>query len=378
MKMRGCLLGLILLGIASPLLSRSAELWKKLHQSSGGIESAVWSASGEIFVLEPSRFTRLSPDHSGANSRDLPWTQRISLSPLGRVYALITYEGVKEELNAAELTLYSMKDEPIWSVSHHVLNDIYPLDDGAAVAVRRNINILENTLFFFSAKGAILRSFELPAVREIWTSPTADRVLVNSGREGAILYTAAGEELLRCGPAYRAAFSRDGRWLAVLYGKKVTIFHNSKATYTGEMGGEIVRGASFSPDNSRFVAFTDHALYLLKNPGGEILLQRLLDPDSQLSFTSADVSPESGYIVAGIERDLGESVVGPERHPDGLIVIYRGDGVECRRDAVVYSRWNTTTPRVIFSHEGSQILVLTRDEILTASLQNLCAEGGAR
>ncbi len=378
MKMQVWLSGLILLGIASPLSSRAEELWKTLLRSSGGIESAVWDVSGDILILEQAKFTRLFSPQLNANSRDLPWSQRVSLSPGGRVYALITYEGVKEELNAAELTLYTAADVPIWSLSHHELNDIYPLDDGAAVAVRRNINIPENTLYFFSAGGEILRRFELPAVREIWTSPSADRILVNSGRDGAILYSASGEELLRCGSAYRASFSRDGRWLAVLYGNKVTIFHDARATYTGEMGGEIVRGVSFAPDNSCFVAFTDHALYLLKNPGGEVLRQHVMDVDSQLSFTSADVSREGAYIAAGIERDLGESVIGPERHPDGMVVIYRGDGVECCRRAVSYSRWNTTTPRVVFSHDGSQILALTRDEIITAPLEKLCAEGGER
>jgi WD40 repeat protein len=378
MKMKVCLSGLILLGIASPLLSRAAELWKEVLQSSGGIESAVWSASGEILVLEQARYTRLSADQLNASSRDLLGSQRIALSPGGSTYALITYEGVKEEPNAAELTLFTAADAPIWSLSHHDLNDIYPLDNGAAVAVRRNLNVPENTLYFFSSQGEILRRFELPAVREIWTSPSADRVLVNSGRDGAILYNAAGEELLRCGPAYRASFSRDGRWFAVLAGNKVTIFHDTKPTYTGEMGGEIVRGVSFSPDNTRFIAFTDHALYLLKNPGGEVLLRQVLEVDSQLSFTSADVSREGGYLVVGIERDLGESVIGPQRHPDGLIALYRGDGFECCRKAVSYSRWNTTTPRIIFSHDGSQILTLTRDEILIAPLKKLCAEGGER
>jgi len=358
--------------------AQAAGPWEVLARSPGAIESAALSSAGDVCVLEQLRFTRIASGTADVQQRDLPLSERIFLSPSGSVYASITYEGEQDMANAAILTLYGSNGQALWSLAHHPLNDVYPLESGGAITVSRNINLPKNDVYFFSPQGRLLQRLALPAVGEIKVSPSSDRILINSGVDGAILCDAAGNELARLGPTYRMFISNDGGWVAILYGPKMTLFHQGRATYTGELGGEIVRGIAFAPDNALLAAFTDHAFFLMKNPGGDVLLQRQLDAQGDLSFTSVDLTRDATCIAVGVERDLGESIKGPERHPEGEIRLYNRDGGICYQVGVTYSRWNTTTPRVKFSEDGSQLLVLTRDEVMRAPLASLCGKGGER
>lgn len=352
--------------------------WEILATSPGAIESATQGTAGDVCILEQLQFTHRTPAAGESIKCSLPLTERIFLSPGGNVYASISYDGEQEMLNAERLTLYAVDGTALWSITDHPANDVYPLDSGGAVAVSRNVNVRDNQVYFFSEDGKLLRQLPLPAPGEVKASSSSDRILINSAIEGAILFDSQGNELAKLGPAYRTSISRDGRWAAILHGPKMSIYHEGKLAYDAELGGEIVRGATFSVGSQYLAAFTDHALDLLENPGGRVLLQRQLDLQGELSFTSVDLTGDASCIAVGIERDLGESVKGPDRHPEGQIRLYDKDGSVCYQKNLTYTRWNTTTPRVNLSPDGRQLLVLTRDEVMRASLKDLCGNGGER
>lgn len=353
-------------------------LWEVLVSSPGRIESATIGHGGEVCVLEQLRFSRLSPYGAVPFTRELPLNERFFLSAHGSKYASIVYQGEKEMINAARMSMFSSDGRELWSLSHHPLNEVFPLESGGAVAAQRNINMLENQLYFFSPKGKLHKQLAVPALGEVMANSSGDRILVNSGTRGALLFNAVGELLSELGSAYRMSFSSDGRWVALLNGPELRLFYEGKPTYIGELGGEIVRGAAFSPENTLMAAFTDHAFFLMKNPGGKVLLQRQLDARGELSYTSVDLSENGEYIALGIERDLGPDVKGPQRHPEGEVLLYDRDGNILHRMGLKYSHWNTTTPRVRFSADGEQLLVLTRDEVIRATLEDLCRKGGVR
>jgi len=370
-----CLVMAVLASLTLALAALAVGPWEVLARSPGAIEAAALSPSGEVCILEQLRFTRILPGTAPAEVRDLPQAERIYVSPSGVVQASLVYEGVKDVANAARLSV-SRGGQTLWSLEDHPLNDIVPLESGGAVAVSRNLNLPKNSVYFFSPQGQLLKQIELPAVGEIKSSLTGDRILINSGVDGALLYDASGNQIAQLGSCYRMFFSDDGRWTAILYGPKVNLFVDGRAAYAGDLGGEIVRGVAFSPDNAQFATFTDHALFLMKNLGGEVLMQRQLDALGEWSFTSVDLTKDASCIAVGLERDLGSSVIGPDRHPEGEIRLYNLDGSICYQKGLTYSRWNTTTPRVQFSADGNRLLVLTRDEVLRAPVGSLCGTGG--
>lgn len=375
MKEREIIFALILALLFLTAAAWAEAPWEVLVRSDGGIVAASLSPAGDLMVQEQLRFTKVNPIGQ-ANAQDLPMSQRIFLSPSSGAYASISYEGPQDLPSAAALTVYRANGGELWTLSHHLLNDVYPFNSGAAVAVARNNSVLENQVYFFSAKGKTVKELTLSAVGEIRISPSDDRVLINSGVEGLLLFDTQGNQLADLGPAYRWNFSRDGRWVAVLYGPRMSLFHDGQATYVGEPSGEIVRGASFSPDNAHLAAFSDHAVVVLENPSGKVLMQEHLDMEGQFSFTSIDLTRDAACVVTGVERDLGESVQGPERHPDGQVRLYNLKGSICFQENVSYRHWNTTTPRVSFSPDGQSLMLLTRDEIRRAPLGSLCREGG--
>ena len=356
----------------------AAGPWEIVSKSPGNIECAIMGSAGEIYVLEQLRFQQSFPGKKADIVEELELAKRMFVSEGGGTYAAILYEGQGEVVHAEQLTIFSGNNQKLWSISNHPLNDVVPLESGGAVGIHRNINIHENDLYFFGGDGELLKQFSIPVLGEVKASSSGDRILVNSGVRGAILFDASGEELAELGPAYRMFLSDDGRWTAILYGPDLTVYHDGRATYKGQLGGEIVRWVRFSPDNSVIAAITDHAFFLLKNPGRKVLLQRQLDPVEQFSYTSVDVTREGELVALGIERDLGSQVKGPERHPDGKILLCGKDGETIYHKSVSYSRWNTTTPRVKFSVDGKILLVLTRDEVIKAAIADLSSKGGVR
>jgi hypothetical protein len=293
--------------LAQFLTARAQAPWTTLVRSDGGIETAAFTQTGAAMVQEQLRFTQVNS--SGQPTvQDLSAEKRMFLSPSGETYASINYEGVKDDAEAAALTLYRPGGTVQWTVSHHLLNDVYPANSGAAVAVARNINVLENRVYFFSAQGKQIQELMLPAVRDIQVSASDDRVLINSGTRGLLLFDLQGQHLANLGPAHGWAISSDGRWVVALYGPKMTFFHEGQATYTGEPSGEIVRGVSFSPDNAHLAVYSDHALVVYENPSGKVLLQENLEVSEQYLFTSVALTRGGDCIGTGLARDLGESV----------------------------------------------------------------------
>ncbi|HEX7343273.1 MAG TPA: hypothetical protein VF398_03355, partial [bacterium] len=206
MKKTVNLLVLMVLASLSPAFGAQAPgPWEILARSPGAIEAATLTTSGQVCVLEQLRFTRIAAGSVEAQVRELPMAERIYVSPSGAIQASITYEGVKDIANAAQMTV-SRDGQQLWSLEHHALNDVFPLESGGAVGVNRNINLPLNSVYFLSPHGELIKQLELPAVGEIKTSLSGDRILINSGVEGSLLYSAAGDEIARLGTAYRMFF----------------------------------------------------------------------------------------------------------------------------------------------------------------------------
>jgi hypothetical protein len=353
--------------------SQAKSPWEVVAQSPGEIINAVTSPAGKISIMEQTRFVR-----SSSEALDFSAKLRYFSSAGGTKYASMMYLAGGEYPTAAKMTVYSESSAELWSLSQQKLNDLVLLESGGAVGMNRNINLPENQVIFFDQKGARLKEISIPALGEVKAALTGDRVIINSGTMGALLYNSAGEKIADLGSAYRTSFSDDGRWLAILNGAKLTIFHEGTPTCAVNLGGEIIRGAVFSRDNASVAAFTDHALFLLRNPDGQVVLQRQLDAAGQLSFTSIDISSRDEIIATGVERDLGAEVKGPERHPEGEVRLYDLSGGVIYSRQIAYSHWNTTTPRVKFSANGAQLMVLTRDEITLAEVRDLTGKGGVR
>jgi hypothetical protein len=375
--MRNRLIMLTTILALTNLTARAEAPWEVLAQSPGAIQAAALSASGDLMIQEDLGFTQVSPAGQ-ASRRDLPMMERRFLSPSAGTYASIVYEGSADQPEAASMTIHRADGSVQWAMSHRFLNDVYPANSGAAVAVARAIGILENRVYFFSPQGELVKQVDLPAVGEILVNSASDRVLINSGTQGSLLFDMQGNQLAKLGPAHGLTFSPDGRWAAVLYGPQVNLFRDGKATYTGEPSGEIVRGVVFSNDNAHVAMYTDHALVVMENPSGKILMQNHLETDGPFLYTSIALTVNGGCLAAGVARDLGPSVLGPERHPDGQIRLYNLDGSVCFQKDVAFQHWNVTTPRVSFSADGKYLLVLTRDEVKRAPLASLGCKGGEK
>jgi hypothetical protein len=342
------------------------------------IETAVISPNAKVSVLEYSRLTNRALSSSKKTLLDLNSNERAFLSSGGAKYGVIDYEGAGEMATVARMTMYAEDGAVLWLVSHHPANDLVPLESGGAVAMHRNINVLDNFIYFFDTQGSLLKEMKIPALGEVKASKAGSRILVNSGKRGTLLCDDRGNILAEMGSAYRTALSNDGLWVALLYGSEFRVFREGALILNGELNGEIIRGASFAADSRILAAFTDHSFYLLSIPEGRILSSQQLDVGGQLSFTSVEMSPDGGLTATGVERDLGPGVVGPQRHPDGEIRLYDRSGNLLYRKQITYSHWNTTTPRVHFSADGKTLVVLTRDEVIKAPVSNLTTKGGAR
>ncbi|MFH1736030.1 MAG: hypothetical protein ABIE92_15095 [bacterium] len=355
----------------------AADSWTVLYRSPGQIQAMSLLTDQRVMIAEEMRLITVQKD-SNPQAVNFAANERCFVASDGSCYAVIRYEGGADVVSAAMVTLFRSDGQPQWTIGKHLMNDIVPLRNGGAVAAHRNISIKQNFVYFIDSSGRIVKQIEIAALGQIMASPTGDRILISSGVEGALLFDHQGVMISKLDEAYRMAFSDDGRWCALLYGPNVKIYNEGTPVYAGNLGGELPRGVSFNGDNSRLAAFTDHGLFILSIPSGKILMQRQLDTNEQLSFSSIDIMADGSLIAAGVERDLGSSVKGPERHPDGEIRLYDPKGTMLHQQPISYTAWNTTTPRVRFGNDDENLFVLTRDEVLQAAVTDLSGKGGVR
>jgi len=373
---RGFPLIIVVIALLATVCS-AGENWQTLFRLPGALQTISLLPDQKVMIKEELSLIKLN-DQNVSDHLSFANNERCFVAENGACYAVIGFEGNADVVSAAAVRMYTSDGSLLWTMERHQLNDLIVLPDGGAVAAHRNINIKSHPVFFINSSGSLIRQIKVPSLGQILASPTGDRILINSGTEGAFLYDKEGDLLARLDNAYRMSFSDDGRYCALLYGPNLKIYHDGSLVYESSLGGELPRGISFNGDNTQIAAFTDHHLFLLAIPSGKVLLERQLDPSDQLSFTSVDLTSDSKFIAVGIEHDLGSSVKGPERHPDGMVRLYNATGDILLTKEVSYSAWNTMTPKVKFDSTDKNLYVMTRDEVLKTSVVDPTVKGGVR
>jgi hypothetical protein len=206
-------------------------------------------------------------------------------------------------------------------------------------------------LRFFDAAGVEAGRADVGFYGERAFSADGSVFVVNDGRAGVRVFSAAGRELHNLGPAHRFAVAADGRLVALAQDDNLALYRDGVEQGRARLATPFVRELRFSGDGALVGWVERHGLRVLRTADlVEVLAWRPAATDPEP--VSLDLSGPGGPVLVGLGKSHGRCAV----------LLLGAGGTELWRSDTTRERWNALTPRVRFG-AGRDFSVETAEDI---------------
>jgi hypothetical protein len=313
-----------------------------------------------LLILLPTLLFGLEPEL--VSRTPLADTPEQFTSPNGRFYAEVDYDSGDTGHSAINRFVLQDRDSgKIYEKTNfgHTTFDI--ANSGVVVGISLDpVSTGRAELTFYSPKGAQLGAASVGLLRATGFSNDGSVYCVNDGISGLRVFSPDGTELYNFGVASWFALSPNGNRIAAVRIDSIELFDQGMALGQIPITSPVIRHMTFSPDGTE-LAFVDHNSLCLYRIVPLQPVFRYVERNSELSFTSIDVSSDNPVVAAGLAEDQGEGM--PDRHSRGFMYLFDTNGARLWDEEIDYRIWNPSIPDVYFS--GSRTLrVRTLEEVL--------------
>lgn len=320
---------------------------------------------GNIILSSPEAFQVMKSNGKEIFKAELGPNQHLVASEDGGFYGITTYSTKASPgfLAAERFELHSADGEKLWEIENPKVSEFLISPGGElVVGMSGGEGSPESALVFYDHAGELISSTAVRFPQGISFSADGKYVLVNSAKDGLLLFDDPGELKSKLGPCERFAISADGEYVAAVSNGSLRFYHQGKPIGEPQQVGPFVREMVFSPE-SEFLGLIDKKnLHLFKVKTGKLLLKHTLK-QAELSFVSLDLSPGGERTVTGLDLDKGSKAPPTERHTNGLVLVFHKDGSLIWHEEISYKLWSALFPRVQLSADGSRFSVTTREKI---------------
>jgi hypothetical protein len=337
----------------TPLLDSPEDLVRVVPLAQGG--AALLDQRG-IDVVRPGE-ARVSVVRASEG-------QRVVIADGGGFYGIITHrDGPADFAPTKSFELRSMDGALVWSMG--ATEDVtYAISStGAVVGLSLNINTPErNSLHFYGAGGVVNATKTIP----ILTGGKFDadgRVFTAQSATGGIqVFDPIGTPLWAVDDAKMSATTPGGQMTAVLRTGSLRLLRAGISIAEVPIESDfLVRRIAIAPDGSRTAIAGKHEIRVFDSAlAPTAVIQSGADA---FSWTSIDVAPSNGWILACVARDLGPTTPVDHRHPDGEVRAYDASGALVHRASLRFGAWNIFTPTAILDRSGRAATITTRRSV---------------
>jgi len=220
----------------------------------------------------------------------------------------------------------------------------------------------QSSVVFYNRNGEMVSDTLIGLTSGTSFSFSGNHVLINTAKDGLLLFGETGKLTNRFEACDRFAISANGINVATISEANLKLYIAGKLVGELQEIGPFVRGMAFSPE-SKFLGVIDKKkLYLIEAETGKLLWQYDLD-QPELSFISLDVSRGAQRIITGLDFDKGGEVPPAERHTQGSVFIFDKEGKQIWQKDLSYTLWGAMFPLVKISEEGTRFSVTTREKV---------------
>jgi hypothetical protein len=320
---------------------------------------------GKLNLSSPQGFRILTAAGRAAFKAQLLANQGVVFSQDGEYFGITSYstEVAPGVLAAEKFELYSSDGQMLWEIENPPVSE-FLISNGAKLVL--GISSMDGTsqsrVIFYNRNGEMIADTLIGSTQGTGFSSDGGKVLINTAKDGLLLFDEAGRLTSRFETCDRFAISADGINVATISGRNLKLYISGKLVAELKEIAPFSRGMVFSPE-SKFLGVVDKKkLYLIEVETGKLLWQFTLD-QPELSFISLDVSRNAERIITGLDFDMGEEARAAERHTKGLIYVFDKDGALIWQKDLSYTLWSAMFPLVKISEEGTRFSVTTREKV---------------
>jgi outer membrane protein assembly factor BamB len=320
---------------------------------------------GKLTLSSPQGFRILTAEGRSAFKAQLLVNQGLAVSLDGEYFGITGYSTkVAPGILAVEkFELHSSDGQMLWEIEAPLVSE-FLISNGAKLVL--GISSIDGSsqsrVIIYNRNGDMVTDTIIGTTQGTVFSSAGNKVLINTAKDGLLLYDETGKLTNRFGTCDRFAISADGKNVATISGR------NLKLHVAGKLIGELkeiapfARGMAFSPESKYLGVVDKKKLYLIEVETGKLLWQFTLD-QPELSFISLDISQNAERIITGLDFDMGEEARSAERHTKGLIYVFDKDGALIWQKDLSYTLWSAMFPLVKISEEGTRFSVTTREKV---------------
>ncbi len=239
---------------------------------------------------------------------------------------------------------------------------------GAVAGMRLNINDpRKNALHFYNSTGRPAAEVALPLLTGGAFVPGGAIFIAVSATEGLFAYDTEGDMRWSVPGGRMFDATPDGGVVAVVGENWLRLVRDGTLSPLVDTFDFAARRVTISPDGNRVAIAGKHEIRVYDTAAPAMRFRTTLE-DPALSWTSVDLAPDDGWMLAGVARDLGNGVANELRHPDGEVRAYDASGALSHRATLSFPIWNIWTPSVFLDGSGDAATVTTRRAVYRAVL----------
>ncbi len=358
-----CLLVCLAPFLLSSSLAAGPELVSEIAIEGKTVHGDV--LSGKLILSSPQDFQVLTAGGNEVYRAELGENQGLVSSEDGEFFGITTYstKATPGLLSAEKFELYSADGNKLWEIENPGVSEFFISREAKLIVGMSGAEAApESEIAFYDSNGDLISATKVRLAQGVSFSSDGEHILVNSAKDGLLLFDRAGRLTNRFGPGDQFAMSSDGKYVAAASEGNLKLFDVGKPARELTQSDSPVRGMSFSPDNSYLSVIEKKNLYLFQVETGKLLWRYTLEKP-ELSFVSLGLSLAGERTIAGVDSDNGSQVPSTERHTQGLVYVFDDSGQPIWQEGFSYRLWSAMFPLVRISPDGTRFSVTTREKV---------------
>jgi len=324
--------------------------------------------SGNIVIEEKERLLFLDRRYQVRAEIAVDSGHQVLVADNGLYYAFIDRASGGDDSADTRVTVYDNRQRPLWGAADLMPGRYFLSPSGDYLAViTGHPRWYDNELVIFH-RDRPLANYKIEFFSGIVFSPDGEYLFIDAGPKGSFMFTGGGRLMGQYGPQSSYAFTGESDRLVLFRQGMVRIYDGDEEKVAIDLKKINLSDMIYSESESRLVLAYSDVMKVVDRFDGSVVWE--VTPErSGGSFVSIDISPDSRFIAAGVDINLGSTVEGHLRHVRGFLHVYDIDGRAFDALEFRYERYFPGLPEVVFAPDQRSIFVRNRESLHIVELR---------
>lgn len=326
-------------------------------------DRVLGSLQGNFLIYSRPDITMYNTRGREVFSRKLKNNVIPTMSPGGRHLGLVTYnDHSPTDLKTVKFEMYDQAGRLRWKLSDPVPNTFFITDSGTIFGVEGVEGISPTRLYLYDQFGDVINILVFKTYHGLEIAPSGRKFIVDKARGGLEVYDSLGTFLDTLPVSSNYVIDKDDRYIGVFFQNVFRLYQDEREVASINIQETVIRDMAIDVENNLVVFMAPKRLEIYELTTGRLLWEyRLIDGHKW--FASLHLSDDSRFIACGVDINAGNQVPKEERHVEGFVYLFPGNGKTMFQHRETYRVWNSGLPRGVVSPSGGSLFVQTQEKL---------------